>query len=128
MILPSIFLWRSRRKDRVSKHKAESTPDDQFAKAELDADESQQPDFRARELPGDMAHELTGNENGDEVWELPGDMAHELTGENRNGIGVGIGIGELSGDMAVLSPPPPPPPPPPPSPRRSRLDVSLFSR
>lgn len=67
---------------------------DQFAKAELDADEPQRPDCRVRELPGDMAHELSGERNENEVWELPGDMAHELRGETNENE-----VRDLPGDM-----------------------------
>lgn len=111
MTLNSILLWRSKRKDRSSKNKVSGG--DQFAKAELDADGSQKPDCRMRELAGDMAHELRGETNDNEVWELPGDLAHELgIGRHENGVeelpgemtyelGVsrhGNGVAELPGD------------------------------
>lgn len=82
MIILSTLLWRSERKKRIWKKKAENTRDSRFAKAELDAIQSQRPDNRARELPGDMAHELTEHGDGNEILELPGDTAHELGGEN----------------------------------------------
>lgn len=101
LILPSILLWRSKRKNRRSRKKATSTPDDRFAKAELDADESQRSDHRTRELPGDLAHELPGNsEEGNETWELPGDMAFELTGGgDAHEIEAKTAARELPGDM-----------------------------
>ena len=66
----------------------------QLAKAELDAEDSQRPDHRVRELPGDMAHELSGREN-DEVWESSSDMVHEVRGGQDR-----YDRPELLGDMA----------------------------
>lgn len=93
MILPSILLWRSKRKDRISREKTNG--EEKFVKAELDADEPQRPDRRVRELPGDMAHELRSESNENEVWELPGDTAHELGGVRHVN-----GIVEIPGDFA----------------------------
>lgn len=90
MILLSILLWRSKRKNRIFKKQANA-----FAKTELDAEESQRPNRTVRELPGDMAHELGGEENDNEVWELPGDMTYELRGGENE-----IDRPELPGDMA----------------------------
>lgn len=47
----------------------------------------------------DMAHELSGDRRGNEIWEVPGDMAHELTGHG-NANEVEAETEELSGDMA----------------------------
>lgn len=80
MMIPSFLLWRSKRKNRFSKEKA--SVQDQITKAEMDADESQRPDYRARELSGDMAHELRGEKDANNRWELLGDEAHELRGED----------------------------------------------
>lgn len=94
MILPSILLWRSKRKNRISKEKVSGG--NKFAKAELDADEPQKSDYRMRELPGDMVHELKGETNDNVVWELSGDMAHE-SGVGRHG----NRVEELPGDTVV---------------------------
>lgn len=79
MTFSFILLWRSKRKIRISKTKSANISDDQFAKAELDAEESQKSDHRPRELPGDMAHELAEDSGCGETWELPeNNIVHEL--------------------------------------------------
>ena len=96
MILPSIFLWRSKRKNRISRKKEKKSEENIFAKAEMDANEPQMPDYRMREMPGDMAHELSGDSDQNEMWELPGDMVcHELEIDRH-----GNEAEELPGDMA----------------------------
>lgn len=109
-----MLLWRSKRKNRISKKK--TSEESQFAKAEMDADESQRPDYRMRELPKDMAHELRGETNDNELWKLAEDTIHEMRIENWQGNGVeelpkdityemsggrdGNGVEELPGNMA----------------------------
>lgn len=88
-----MFFWRRKRRNRISKEHA-SARNHQFAKTELDANESQRPDGRVRELSGDMAaHELGGEkrDNNNVMWELPGNMKmtheHELEGGGGGGGG-----------------------------------------
>ena len=120
MILPSVLLWRIKRKHRISQtKKTASQSDDQFTKAELDAEESQRSDLRRRELPGDLAHELAGDrEEGNETWDQespaapppppptwpypPPNLVHELTGDRdaHEAEADTAGLGELPGDMA----------------------------
>lgn len=99
MILLSILLWRSKRRHRISKKKPASIRDNQFAKAELDAVDTQRPDQRARELSGDMAHELAGGSERNEIWELPENTVQELA-DHKDTYEDEARLGELSKDIA----------------------------